>query len=294
MQKYKFSDRPSLGLFRGGNTPSSRRKPRSLILAPLLLAALFIAFQYFTAETYTVPETGRTARVAMTREQEAALGVQSFRQVLSQSDRVQTGPLVNQVQSVAKRLINVLDPTSQSFDWAVEVIESEQMNAFCLPGGKIAVYTGILKVADTPDALAAVMGHEIAHATARHGAQRLFQQNLLQAALTGAQFATSDMESGERRLILGVLGAGAQYGVILPYGRDHETEADEIGLIYLIKAGFQPEASVTFWDRMNEVGGAQPPEWASTHPHPRKRMKHLEELIREYRTNGTVNGSPLS
>jgi metalloendopeptidase OMA1, mitochondrial len=258
------------------------RKRRRFILLPLLIALGVIAFQYLSAETYINPETGQSVRVAISPEQEATLGLQSFQEVLSQSEVIQNGPEVDISRRVAKRLIDVVDPESKNFSWEVQVIRSDQMNAFCLPGGKIAVYTGILPITKDDDGLAAVMGHEIAHATSRHGAQRLLQQSLVQTGMMGLSGATAEMNQSERRVLLGVLGAGVQYGLILPYGRDHEVEADEIGLKYLIRAGYRPEAAIEFWERMDQAGGAQPPEWASTHPSHGTRIERLRKLVAEY------------
>ena len=118
------------------------------------------------------------------------------------------------------------------------------MNAFCLPGGKIVVYSGIIPVAQSPAGLATVMGHEMAHATSRHGAQRVFQQNLTQTAMTGLAVSLADMDYKQQRAIMGALGAGAQFGILMPFGRQHETEADEIGLMYMARAGYDPRESL--------------------------------------------------
>ncbi len=274
-----------------GGSPAGRR--RRFLWAPIVLALIFAAVQYFGAQTYVNPVTGKSVRVAMSTEQEAALGLQSFREVLSQSRTIESGPEVDMVKRVVERLIRVVDPESQSFEWSAAVIESDQMNAFCLPGGKIAVYTGILRAAPDDDSLAVVLGHEIAHATARHGSQRILQQNLLNTAMMGVSGATSDMDPDKRRMVLGALGAGAQFGILLPYGRDHETEADLVGLVYLIRAGYRPEAAVTFWEAMEKAGGSQPPELMSTHPSHGTRIARLRELIDEYRRNGTISGMPI-
>ena len=270
-----------------GPAPQRRRK---LVLAPIIVAVILLAVNFYGAESFTNPETGQSMRVGLSVDQESALGLSSFREVLSQSRVVPSGPTVDMSRRVAQRLITAVDENSKKFAWAVEVIESEQMNAFCLPGGKIAVYTGIIPVAKDDDGLAAVMGHEIAHATARHGAQRLFQQNLVQIAMSGVSGATAEMDPRERQTILGVLGAGVQFGIILPYGRDHESEADKMGLIYLIRSGYRPEASVEFWQRMESAGGSQPPEWLSTHPSHGTRINDLKRYIEEYRDHGTVGG----
>ena len=133
----------------------------------------------------------------------------------------------------------------------------------------------------TEEGLAAVMGHEMAHAIARHGSQRLLQTTLAQTVMTGAQLSFSDMDWNQRRMILAALGAGAQYGVLLPFSRHHETEADEMGIIYMARAGYDPEAAISFWQRMQqESGGAQqPPEFASTHPSGESRIAHLREIM---------------
>jgi predicted Zn-dependent protease len=253
---------------------------RSLTIAPLLLAIAFAAFQYFGAEKATNPETGRTVRVAMSTEQEQALGLQSYQEVLAQSEVVTSGPQREMVEKVARRLAQAVGETGRRFDWQVSLIRSPQVNAFCLPGGKIAVFTGILPVAQTEEGLAAVMGHEMAHAIARHGSQRLLQTTLAQTVMTGAQLSFSDMDWNQRRMILGALGAGAQYGVLLPFSRQHETEADEMGVIYMARAGYNPEASISFWQRMEQVSsGEQPPEFASTHPSSESRIAHLREIM---------------
>lgn len=279
-----------LHIFESSDNNYPARKSRRIIIAPIILAIAFLLFQFLSADKYINPETGQVARVGLSIDQEASLGINSYREVLSQSEVIRSGPQLEMARRVANNLIKVVDSNSKSFDWAVELIESEQMNAFCLPGGKIAVYTGILKITRDDDGLAAVMGHEIAHATSRHGSQRLFQQNLIQTAMLGVSGATMEMDQRERRLVLGLLGAGVQYGLILPYGREHESEADQIGLAYLIRAGYKPEAAVEFWQRMEEAGKVQPPEWASTHPSHGTRIANLKSLIAEYRKNGTIAG----
>jgi metalloendopeptidase OMA1, mitochondrial len=258
---------------------SNPMKRRSLTILPLLIAAVFAIFQYFSADKVTNPETGRSVRVALSTEQEQALGLQSYREVLSQSEVVSHGPELDLVQRVARRLAAAVGSAGGNFDWQVSLIRSPQANAFCLPGGKIAVYTGILPLTRDEEGLAAVMGHEMAHAIARHGSQRLLRTSLAQTVMTGAQFSFSDMDWNQRRMIIGALGAGAQYGVLLPFSRDHETEADEMGVLYMARAGYDPAAAITFWQRMAEAGGSQPPEFASTHPSNESRIRHLREIM---------------
>lgn len=236
-------------------------------------------FQYFGSEKVKNPITGRSARVALSSEQEETLGLQSFREVLSQLEVVERGPEHDLVARVAERLARATGNDAKDFKWAVSVVKSPQANAFCLPGGKIVVYTGIIPYAKTEDGLAAVMGHEMAHAIARHGSQRLLRTSLAQTAMAGASFSMGNMDVGERQTILAALGAGAQYGVLLPFSRDHETEADQMGLIYMARAGYDPREAITFWERMSKAGDVQPSEFASTHPSHGRRIEDLKDLM---------------
>ncbi len=243
---------------------------------PIVLAALFFAYQYFSSEKFVNPETGRASHVGMSTEQEAALGLQTYQQVLSQSQTISSGPEFEMVKGVASHLAAVTGQAGQNFDWRVSLIRDDQVNAFCLPGGKIVVYTGILPVAQNDAALATVLGHEMAHATSRHGAQRVLQQSLTQTAMTGIAISLSDMDYDKQRAVMGALGAGAQFGVLMPFSRKHESEADEIGLMYMARAGYDPHESVRFWSRMEQLGRAQPPEFLSTHPSHGTRIAQLE------------------
>ncbi|HMJ05909.1 MAG TPA: M48 family metallopeptidase [Chthoniobacterales bacterium] len=246
---------------------------------PILVAGLIFAWQYFSSEKFVNPETGRASHVGLSREQEAALGFQSYRQVLAQARTIDSGPELEMVRSVANRLAAATGKSGEGFDWAVSLIRDEQVNAFCLPGGKIVVYTGILPVAKNPAALATVMGHEMAHATSRHGAQRVLQQNLTQTAMTGLAVSLSDMDYEKQRAVMGALGVGAQFGILMPFGRKHESEADEIGLFYMARAGYDPQESIKFWHRMEEAGRAGPPEFLSTHPSHGTRIQQLQALM---------------
>lgn len=249
---------------------------RSIRWVPLVIAALFFAYQYFSSEKFVNPETGRKSHVGMSVEQEMALGFQSYQQVLAQSDTIKSGPEFEIVKRVAGRLAKTTGQAGAKFDWAVSLIRNDKVNAFCLPGGKIVVYTGILPVAQNEAALATVMGHEMAHATSRHGAQRVLQQNLAQTAMTGVAVSIGEMDYDQQRLIMGALGAGAQYGVLMPFGRKHESEADEIGLMYMARAGYDPRESIDFWKRMEQAGGGAPPEFLSTHPSHGTRVQQLK------------------
>jgi predicted Zn-dependent protease len=238
-----------------------------------------IAFKYFTAEKVVNPETGKEARVALSKEEESVLGLQSYKEVLSKSKVVEEGAEVDQVRRVARRLAAATGEGGKGFKWEVSVVDSKEVNAFCLPGGKIVVYTGILPVTKTDAGLAAVMGHEMAHATAHHGAQRLFQDDIYQTAMNGAQQSIADLDPEKQRAVMAALGAGAKFGVILPFSRDHETEADEMGILYMARAGYDPRESVKFWERMEKMSGGQPPEFSSTHPSHGTRIARLKKFM---------------
>jgi len=246
---------------------------------PILVAGIFFAYQYFSSEKFVNPETGRASHVGLSTQQEAALGLQSYNQVLAQSKPIESGPEFDMLQRVAGRLAKATGDVGSKFDWRASLIRDRQVNAFCLPGGKIVVYTGILPVAQNEASLATVLGHEMAHATSRHGAQRVLQQNLAQTAMTGIAVSLSDMDYDKQRAIMGALGAGAQFGVLMPFGREHESEADHIGLIYMARAGYDPEESIRFWERMERSGGAQPPEFLSTHPAHGHRIEQLQNWM---------------
>ena len=253
---------------------------RRFLLWPLVIAGVFAAFQYFSSQKYVNPETGRVAHVALSEGQEAALGLQSYEDVLSQSQVVSSGPEVELVQKVMKRLEAATRDSGKTMDWQVSVVASSQANAFCLPGGKMVVYTGILPITQSEAGLATVLGHEMAHATSRHGSQRLLESKVSDTLLTGANaaIALGDMDMQKKMAVMGALGAGAKYGVILPFSRKHESEADEIGLYYMARAGYDPEEAIKFWERMEQnSNGAQPPEFMSTHPSHGERIERLKE-----------------
>jgi predicted Zn-dependent protease len=230
----------------------------------------------------TLDESGKQAFIIFSPAQEAQMGAASFTQ-LKQSSKVSNDPVANaQVQRVAQRLIaHVNYPHAQ---WEVVVFDDPTPNAFALPGGKIGVHTGLLPITQTDDALAYVIGHEIAHVTLRHGGQRVSQQMAIAGITTITDIALAMNEVREREIIMSGLGVGATVGLILPYSRAHEYEADKYGLFYTARAGYDPEAAIGFWERMKAYAdrrGGKPPEWLSTHPVDDKRIAHLRALIPE-------------
>lgn len=233
---------------------------------------------------------GRHQIVGMGPQEEAALGAQSFREVLKESDVVRGGPAVEVVQRLASQLAaaaampEVLEKFKlhpQEFEWDAQVLRDRQVNAFCLPGGKIVVYTGILPVARTESALAAVMGHEISHALAHHGAERMAQQRLVQIGQLAVAGSVSDMDRGQQQAIMAALGAGSKFGLLLPFSRSHESEADRMGLVLMAAAGHHPKHAIELWQRMAESSKGAPAEWMSTHPSHATRIADLEKLQSE-------------
>jgi len=174
---------------------------------------------------------------------------------------------------------NKMEKELEKFDWEFNVVDSEQVNAFCMPGGKVVFFTGIMEVAQNEDALAVIMGHEIAHALAHHGNERMSQMVWAQLGMSALDVALQEKPEQTRELIMLAAGVGTQVGVILPYGRKHESEADEIGLYLMTMAGYDPTAAVPFWERMGAKGGASPPEFLSTHPGPERRAENLNKLV---------------
>ncbi len=245
---------------------------------PILIAIVVVVFQQCSAEKF-VNEAGRTVKVGLNPSQEAALGIQAYREVLSQNQVINYGPEYEMVRRCASRLSAATGKAGSNFKWEVSVVRSQQVNAFCLPGGKIVVYTGILPVARSEAGLAVVLGHEMAHATLRHGSERILQQQSANTILTGVNFSIGDMDYNQQRVIMGALGAGAQYGVLNPFGRDQESEADAIGLKYMARAGYDPTEALSFWKRMSSTGGKSPPEFLSTHPSHETRIHDLEQRM---------------
>lgn len=234
----------------------------------------------------TVPITGRSQIMLLSESEEQQMGLSAYQEILGKA-RVSGDPALNsQVLRVGQRIAQAAE--RPDYKWEFRVVEDKQANAFCLPGGKIAVYTGILPITRDDAGLAAVLGHEVAHATARHGGERISQQLLVQTGLASVQVALAGRDPATTQSVLSLLGAGATVGLILPWGRGQESEADHLGLIYMAKAGYHPSAARELWVRMAEAakGRAQPPEFLSTHPSSETRIRQIEawtpEALRYY------------
>jgi predicted Zn-dependent protease len=232
----------------------------------------------------TAPYTKRTQLILISEGEETQLGAAAYQEALQQG-RVISDPEVNAVvRRVGERIARAAD--KPNYQWEFKVIDDpQQVNAFALPGGKVAVYTGLFPVAQDEAGLAVVMGHEVAHALARHGAERMSQGLAAQIAGTGLAVAMGGSDPVTRNAVMGAFGLGAQYGVLMPFGRGQESEADHIGLILMAKAGYDPEAAVGLWQRMEaSAGGQGPPEYLSTHPAYGTRQSQIAAWIPEART----------
>ena len=238
--------------------------------------AIIILVVFILTACATTPVSDRQALILIPLSQEIALGKQAYKQTLKDQKDSEDAHLNQVLQRVGKRITEVSD--MPKLDWEFRLIESKEKNAFALPGGKVAVYTGMLRICQNEAGLATVLSHEIAHVIARHGAQRMSQQMLLTGAMMGASISLRN--NTQRNIIIGALGLGVLYGITLPFSRGDEGEADQIGLVYMSKAGYDPEEAIRFWQRFSLVKGDKaPPEWASTHPTDKTRVQGLKSYL---------------
>lgn len=222
----------------------------------------------------TTTATGRKQLLLMPEDEVAAMGRQAFLSI-KREEPIERSPTTNDyVRCVADRLLDAIG--TEGARWEVVVFEDPAANAFALPGGKIGVYTGLFEIARNQDELAAVLAHEIAHVTQRHGNERVSQAFVAQGGLTAASLALGGEGGADRDLVLAALGIGAEVGVLMPFGRAQESEADVVGLDYMARAGFDPRGAVSLWRNMARVAGDSPPQFLSTHPSHETRLEDLQ------------------
>ena len=258
------------------------RPARARFLNPWLVFIVFAMAAALGNGCSTVPLTGRSQLNLMSPSQEMQLGLTSFEETKKQVPISQNAAAKALVQKVGQRIAAVATADMPNAQWEFVVFESKEANAFCLPGGKVGVYTGILPITKDEAGLAAVLGHEIAHAVARHGGERMSEAMVLQTggSLLGIGLANSDPRlQAAAQLAYGV---GTQVGAELPHSRAQESEADHIGLIYMARAGYDPEQAVKFWERFaafNKQQGGETPWFLRTHPLDEVRIKQLQEWM---------------
>ena len=252
------------------------------------IPSFLLAGSVLLSSCSTVPLTGRKQFTAIPNSQMLTLSGESYKQVLDESSLSTDQAYVTSVRNVGGKLRNAVEEylkensqesLIQGYDWQYNVIVSDQLNAWCMPGGQIAFYEVIMPVCRDEAGIAVVMGHEIAHAVARHGNERMSQQLAIQMGGIALSEALHNQKEQTIQLALLAFGVGAQVGVQLPYSRTHESEADELGLYFMAMAGYDPREAPVFWERMEELSPERPPEFLSTHPDPANRIAHIEKIM---------------
>ena len=254
------------------------------ILLPVTLALLLV----FSCTTKN-PFTGKNNLNFVSNEQLFPSAFQQYNQFLSENKVVTGTSDAKRVETVGIKIKNASQKYLSSlgyndylkgYAWEYKLVDDKAVNAWCMPGGKIVVYTGLLPVTQTEAGLATVMGHEVAHALANHGAQRMSASQLQQLGAVGVAVATGGQSAEKQQMWQQYYGIGSQVGVMLPFSRNHESEADMIGLTLMAIAGYNPDNALTFWTRMSaKAGGSAPPEILSTHPSDATRMNNIKKLI---------------
>lgn len=263
----------------------SRLQAVSSTRLSLALAALLLL-----AACATVPLTGRKQLNFISDSQMNSMSFQQYDQVLAQSTLSRNAEQTEGIRRVGRRIQgaveeyfrrNGMSDQLAGYQWEFNLIQSDQANAWCMPGGKVAFYTGILPLCKDDTGVAVVMGHEVAHAVAKHGGERMSQGLLMQMGGLALSEALKSKPDQTRSLYMTAFAVGAQFGAVLPFSRAHETEADRMGLIFMALAGYDPREAPKFWERMAAEGGATPPEFMSTHPSDQTRMRQLQEFMPE-------------
>ena len=231
----------------------------------------------------TVQQTGRSQFIVVSESQELKLGDDAYKETLSKERLSTRKDWQAQLRRVGQRIAAAAE--KPDYKWEFSVLQGKEVNAFALPGGKVAFWEGIMPIAQDDNGIAVIMGHEVAHALARHGAERMSQEwalrPLAKCSLSGSAKSVPAMQAD----VLKAYGLGATIGVLLPWGRTQESEADRIGLTLMAKAGYDPTGAVAFWERMSKLPGDKPPEFLSTHPSDATRINQIKEWLPEARAN---------
>ncbi|WAJ27860.1 M48 family metallopeptidase [Antarcticirhabdus aurantiaca] len=240
----------------------------------------------------TVPHTGRWQLIGVDAKTSATLGEQAFDEVLTNKAALTQGPDIDAVQRVLVRLApHAKELMDQEVDWDFAVLEDPTPNAFALPNGNLAVQTGLLPITGLDDGLAAVIGHEMAHVIARHPEERLTQQEFARLGQFTASLLVGDIDPAAQVLILEAFGLGTEFGLLRPFSRSHESEADRIGMLLMARACYDPRVAPELWERMEEAPQSVP-EILSTHPTHQTRMADLSANLNEALEARTAAGCP--
>ncbi len=226
--------------------------------------------------THKTPYTKRSQMIFMSAKEELALGETSYKQALSKAKIINNTYDSKRIKTIGAKI--ALAANRPDFKWEFNLVQNDEMNAFCLPGGKVVVYTGILKAAKNDDQLATVISHEVAHALARHGAERMSSAKVQQGIQVLGNIVLATTAPEYTNTFNQAYGIGSNLGVMLPYGRLQESEADEIGIYLMVKAGYNPNEAVNFWKNMN-TGKKSTNEFFSTHPSSSTRIKDIQNVI---------------
>lgn len=254
-----------------------------------LFLTLFLMLMLFTACS-VVPLTGRKQLNLLPESEMISMGFTSYAEFLEEnppsSDKINAAAVKevgnNIAQAVTKYFTdNGIQDRLSGYKWEFNLVDDKTPNAWCMPGGKVVVYSGILPLTVDRNGLAVVMSHEIAHAVARHGNERMSQQLVAQLGGMALSEAVKEKPEETKKIFMTAYGIGAQIGVMLPYSREHELEADKLGLIFMAMAGYDPAAAVPFWERMGTAGGDKPPEFLSTHPSDQTRINKIKAALPE-------------
>lgn len=235
--------------------------------------------------------TGRKQLSLVSESELQAMSLNEYKSFLDSNKVVpSTNPNSAMVAKVGSRISTAITKYYDSqgngsvldgYKWEFNLVESPEVNAWCMPGGKVVVYTGLLPVTQNETALAIVMGHEIAHAIARHGNERMSEAMLQQLGGSVLEVALAKQPEQTRNIFMTSYGVGSQVGLMLPFSRQQESEADKLGLYFAAMAGYDPQQAIPFWQRMASMGGSKPPEFLSTHPADETRIKKLQEIMPE-------------
>ena len=250
-----------------------------------------VILAYLFQQCATVPITGRKQLLIYPEGEIMQLSLTSYQDFLKENKLSTDAKNTARIKNIGKKIAQAVETYLKSqgmesriegFNWEFNLVQSKEMNAWCMPGGKVVFYEGILPVCKTDAGIAVVMGHEIAHAIARHGNERMSQQMLVQAGSVAAAYALKNKPETTQTVLGAAIGLGANYGLVLPFSRKHESEADRLGLIFMAIAGYDPHEAVDFWTRMAAASSGQKvPEFASTHPSDSRRIADFKAEMPE-------------